>query len=165
MYEYEKVYEEYCLRCQNCGRGFHGVAVNKPAKGVLVEEGDGKEQYYCCWAYFPLGYGMGNGKNVNTSENQNDSVEVKNSGQGNVGSGGRSEPRNVKTKAGRITTKNVKTVARNTKKIMGRGMRSRRNEMGGVGFKIGEEMTGVGEGVLEFYEGDDDVFVAIVDTP
>ncbi|KAJ9170417.1 hypothetical protein P3X46_018526 [Hevea brasiliensis] len=53
LHEYDGIYEECCLRCQNCRRPFHGVAVPPPPVGVVVE---GKEQYYCGVGYFPLRY-------------------------------------------------------------------------------------------------------------
>ncbi|KAJ0087010.1 hypothetical protein Patl1_08650 [Pistacia atlantica] len=51
LYEYPKVYENCCLRCQNCQRGFHAVLI--PKLPPLVP---GKEAYYCCWGFFPMGY-------------------------------------------------------------------------------------------------------------
>ncbi|KAJ9177520.1 hypothetical protein P3X46_012731 [Hevea brasiliensis] len=53
LYEYDGVYEDCCLRCQNCRRAFQGVAVPPPPAGMVVE---GKEQYYCGVGYFPLTY-------------------------------------------------------------------------------------------------------------
>ncbi|XP_062154371.1 uncharacterized protein LOC133862557 [Alnus glutinosa] len=141
MYEYEKIYEECCLRCQNCRRAFHGVAINVPPKIVPV----GEEKYHCGWVCFPLGYEKGA---ENDGEGKNDGV------QGNV------QMRNVKTKAGRRVMKNVKTVARNTKKRMGRGMRGRTNGMERMNLNV--ECGDSGEDELEFSEGDDDVFVGLV---
>lgn len=54
--EYEKVYEGYCLRCQNCERSFHGVSI--PTLPPLVA---GQEAYYCCWGFFPLNLATANG--------------------------------------------------------------------------------------------------------
>ncbi|KAF3439214.1 hypothetical protein FNV43_RR17489 [Rhamnella rubrinervis] len=51
MYEYEKVYEECCLRCQNCRKPFHGVAIKAPSPEIIVP---GKEQYYFCYGVFPM---------------------------------------------------------------------------------------------------------------
>ncbi|PIA56332.1 hypothetical protein AQUCO_00700573v1 [Aquilegia coerulea] len=63
LYEYPGVYEDCCLRCQNCRRGFHAVVVASPPPAVGPE----KDMYYCCWAFFPIGYTTpGNvGKNSN----------------------------------------------------------------------------------------------------
>ncbi|XP_041006252.1 uncharacterized protein LOC121251022 [Juglans microcarpa x Juglans regia] len=162
LYEYGKVFEECCLRCQNCRRAFHGVAVNAPPKSELVEEGTRKEGYYFCWGCFPLGYNKG-------AESSTTGVEVKNVGQGTAGIGDGRVTRKVKTKAGRIRIRmNTKTVARNTKKIMGSGMRCRRNGMGGMDWtsESGEASEGgTGEGGLEFFKGNDDVFVSIVGNP
>ncbi|XP_037497699.1 uncharacterized protein LOC105641745 [Jatropha curcas] len=55
LYEYEGLYEECCLRCQNCRRAFQAVAVAAPPAGMVVE---GKEQYYCGIGYFPLKYNL-----------------------------------------------------------------------------------------------------------
>ncbi|KAF8377364.1 hypothetical protein HHK36_030741 [Tetracentron sinense] len=51
LYEYPRVYEECCLRCQNCQRGFHAVSIPSPPPVV-----PGKEAYFCCWGFFPLGF-------------------------------------------------------------------------------------------------------------
>lgn len=137
MYEYEKVYEECCLRCQKCRKAFHGVAINVPPKIVQV----GEEKYHCGWCCFPLGYEKGA---ENDGEGKNDGVQEN------------GQMRNVKTKAGRRVMKNVKTVARKTKKIMGRET----NGMERVNLSV--ECGDSGEDELEFFEGDDDVFVGLV---
>jgi len=49
LYEYARVYEDCCLRCQTCQRAFHGVTI--PTLPPLVA---GKEAYHCCWSFFPL---------------------------------------------------------------------------------------------------------------
>ncbi|XP_011016924.1 PREDICTED: uncharacterized protein LOC105120434 isoform X2 [Populus euphratica] len=54
LYEYPGVYENCCLRCQNCQRGFHAVLI--PSLPPLVP---GQECYYCCWGFFPLGFTPG----------------------------------------------------------------------------------------------------------
>ncbi|XP_019414396.1 PREDICTED: uncharacterized protein LOC109326169 isoform X2 [Lupinus angustifolius] len=54
MYEYPRSCEGYCLRCQNCEKSFHGVAI--PSLPPLVP---GQEAYYCTWGYFPLGFVFG----------------------------------------------------------------------------------------------------------
>ncbi|RDX89416.1 DnaJ-like subfamily B member 12, partial [Mucuna pruriens] len=54
LYEYPKVYEGCCLRCQNCERSFHGIAV--PSLPPLVP---GQDAYYCCWGFFPMGFVLG----------------------------------------------------------------------------------------------------------
>lgn len=51
MYQYEKVYEECCLRCQNCRRPFHGVAIKAPSPEMMVP---GKEQYYFSCGVFSM---------------------------------------------------------------------------------------------------------------
>ncbi|KAJ0653392.1 putative DnaJ domain, Chaperone J-domain superfamily [Helianthus annuus] len=57
LYEYPKIYEGCCLRCANCKRAFQAVAI-PPAS--LPQTIPGKEAYYCCWSYFPMGFAMAN---------------------------------------------------------------------------------------------------------
>ncbi|OMO57608.1 hypothetical protein COLO4_35236 [Corchorus olitorius] len=54
LFEYPRVYEGCCLRCQHCERAFHAVLI--PTLPPLVP---GREAYYCCWAFFPLGFVAG----------------------------------------------------------------------------------------------------------
>ncbi|XWS54561.1 hypothetical protein CRYUN_Cryun10bG0099700 [Craigia yunnanensis] len=58
LYEYPKVYEDCTLRCQtkDCRRAFHAVVIPSPPVS-------GKDTYFCCWGFFPLGF-SGNGKNM-----------------------------------------------------------------------------------------------------
>ncbi|KAL7002982.1 hypothetical protein U1Q18_004142 [Sarracenia purpurea var. burkii] len=53
MYEYPGIYEGCSLRCQNCWRAFHGTKILAPPPII-----DGKETYFCCWGFFPLGISM-----------------------------------------------------------------------------------------------------------
>ncbi|XP_073130332.1 uncharacterized protein [Henckelia pumila] len=50
VYQYERVFEDCCLRCTNgsCGRGFHAVAVGAPP-AELIEKG-----HYWCPGFMPL---------------------------------------------------------------------------------------------------------------
>lgn len=59
LYEYPRVYEGCCLRCQNCQRGFHAVLIPS-----LPPQVPGQDSYYCCWGVFPMGFAMGNSDNV-----------------------------------------------------------------------------------------------------
>ncbi|GFY85899.1 chaperone DnaJ-domain superfamily protein [Actinidia rufa] len=59
LYEYPRVYEGCCLRCQNCGKGFHGAVL--PAMPPLVP---GKEEYYYCWGNVPVGYVIANSESA-----------------------------------------------------------------------------------------------------
>ncbi|EEF48621.1 uncharacterized protein LOC8268412 [Ricinus communis] len=59
LYEYPRVYHDCCLRCQNCQRAFHAALV--PSLPPLVP---GKEAYYCCWGFFPLGFMFDGEKNT-----------------------------------------------------------------------------------------------------
>ncbi|KAK9713977.1 hypothetical protein RND81_06G062800 [Saponaria officinalis] len=56
LYEYPRVYKECCVRCQNCERAFHAVAISSLPPLV-----PGKEAYYCCWGFFPLGFSAESG--------------------------------------------------------------------------------------------------------
>ncbi|XP_021713994.1 uncharacterized protein LOC110682071 isoform X2 [Chenopodium quinoa] len=58
MFQYDRVYEGCCLRCQNqtCRRAFHAVALNSLPKMELD-----KGQYFSCFGYFPLGFSPENG--------------------------------------------------------------------------------------------------------
>ncbi|KAH7575556.1 hypothetical protein JRO89_XS02G0145500 [Xanthoceras sorbifolium] len=58
LYEYQKVYEECVLRCQNCRRAFHAVVIPSPPVSVSA-----KDSYFCCWGFYPLGY-SGNSKDA-----------------------------------------------------------------------------------------------------
>ncbi|XP_039069178.1 uncharacterized protein LOC120215606 [Hibiscus syriacus] len=49
LFEYPRIYQGCCLRCQNCDRAFHGVLI--PTLPPMIPE---KEAYYCNWAFFPL---------------------------------------------------------------------------------------------------------------
>ncbi|KAG2698765.1 hypothetical protein I3760_07G163700 [Carya illinoinensis] len=51
LYEYPRVYEECCLRCQNCRKAFHAVLI--PSLPPLVP---GQKAYYCSWGVFPMGF-------------------------------------------------------------------------------------------------------------
>ncbi|KAF5738026.1 hypothetical protein HS088_TW13G00919 [Tripterygium wilfordii] len=169
MYEYEKMYEECCLRCQICRRAFHGVAVQPPQN--VLQEG---EEYYCGFGKFPLAYknggfsekenSVGGGDGVSMGDKKEDGsgglkrnfenfVEfcdddsddnagneenkkgdaVKGMGENveeNVGLGkmgcnvqesGKTEVRNE----GKMPMRRVKSVVRNSKKMMGRGIKRR----------------------------------------
>ncbi|KAF5746772.1 putative dnajc14 protein [Tripterygium wilfordii] len=59
LYEYPRVYEGCCLRCQNCQKAFHAALVSSLPPFV-----PGQEAYYCCWSFFPLGYTLETPENV-----------------------------------------------------------------------------------------------------
>lgn len=58
LFEYPRVYEDCCLRCQKCRKAFHAAMI--PTMPPLVP---GQEAYYCCWGFFPLGYVFGSSEN------------------------------------------------------------------------------------------------------
>lgn len=53
MYEYQGVYVDCSLRCQNCRRAFHGAKIMAPPPII-----EGEESYFCCWGFYPLGVSM-----------------------------------------------------------------------------------------------------------
>ncbi|KAI3460072.1 hypothetical protein Pfo_016735 [Paulownia fortunei] len=57
LYEYPRAYEGCCLRCdnENCKRAFTGTPILSMPPMV-----PGKEAYYCCWGFFPMGFVAGN---------------------------------------------------------------------------------------------------------
>ncbi|KAM7257605.1 hypothetical protein ACFE04_013346 [Oxalis oulophora] len=57
MCEYPRVYENCCLRCQKCRKAFHAVWVKSLPPMV-----PGREAYYCCWGFFPLGFASVDGQ-------------------------------------------------------------------------------------------------------
>ncbi|XP_004289528.1 PREDICTED: uncharacterized protein LOC101310559 [Fragaria vesca subsp. vesca] len=179
MFMYKKVFEECCLRCQICRKAFHGAAIRPPAPEILVE---GKEQYYFTYGYFPMEYSEDPKKSdedlkkkksevegvcvVEISDDDEEVVVVKNVGGGGGFSGGGKAPvKRMKAPARRMKGLKTKTVVRSTKKRMGNVVSGRV----GVGKEVelgGECGDGDGEmDGLEFYEGKDDVFGGIGDSP
>ncbi|KAJ9146523.1 hypothetical protein P3X46_028777 [Hevea brasiliensis] len=69
LYEYPRVYQDCCLRCQNCQRAFHAALIQSLPPLV-----PGKEAYYCCWGFFPLGFMFGSSesgaKNIGSGSGQ-----------------------------------------------------------------------------------------------
>ncbi|KAH0649834.1 hypothetical protein KY284_029746 [Solanum tuberosum] len=52
MHEYPLDYVDCTLKCQNCKRAFQAVKVAAPP---II---DGKEAYFCCWGFMPLGFSV-----------------------------------------------------------------------------------------------------------
>ncbi|WCJ24733.1 Chaperone DnaJ-domain superfamily protein [Euphorbia peplus] len=59
LYEYPRVYQECCMRCQNCNRAFHAALISSLPPLV-----PGQDAYYCCWGFFPLGFVENGPKNT-----------------------------------------------------------------------------------------------------
>ncbi|XP_016510831.1 uncharacterized protein LOC107828093 [Nicotiana tabacum] len=55
MYEFPLEYADCTLRCQNCKRAFQAVAIASPPPII-----DGKDAYFCCWGFMPLGLSLEN---------------------------------------------------------------------------------------------------------
>ncbi|XP_047948588.1 uncharacterized protein LOC125194429 [Salvia hispanica] len=53
LYEYPRKYEDCCLRCDNekCRRAFTAAEILSMPPTV-----PGKEAYFCCWGFFPMGF-------------------------------------------------------------------------------------------------------------
>ncbi|GJW92951.1 DnaJ domain-containing protein [Tanacetum coccineum] len=63
LYEYPKKYRGCCLRCANCRRAFQAVEIPVTSLPPVIP---GKEAYYCCWSYFPMGFAMANSDTAKT---------------------------------------------------------------------------------------------------
>ncbi|KAL0396502.1 UNVERIFIED_CONTAM: hypothetical protein Scaly_0098600 [Sesamum calycinum] len=61
VYEYDKVFEDCCLRCANegCRRVLHAVAIGAPPPPEVVEKG-----HYLCAGFMPFGISDGNGQEI-----------------------------------------------------------------------------------------------------
>lgn len=61
VYEYDKVFEECCLRCANerCRRVLHAVAIGAPPPPEVVEKG-----HYWCAGFTPFAICDGNGQEI-----------------------------------------------------------------------------------------------------
>ncbi|CAH9130620.1 unnamed protein product [Cuscuta epithymum] len=53
MFEYPEAYVDCTLRCQNCKMAFQAVVISSPPPII-----DGKEAYFCCWGFLPLGFSV-----------------------------------------------------------------------------------------------------------
>lgn len=53
MFEYPDVYVDCTLRCQNCRLAYQAIATPSPPPII-----DGKDAYFCCWGFIPLGFSM-----------------------------------------------------------------------------------------------------------
>ncbi|KAG4179139.1 hypothetical protein ERO13_A10G087866v2 [Gossypium hirsutum] len=186
MYEYEKKYEDCCLVCQSCRKGFHGLAVAPPPEHVLMN-GEVTE-YYRGYGFFPLGYsgdvflrdkkqvGEGdNGKKPVVVEISDDSDDEK-KGMNVKDVGGNVKAESLSNVEGKVVMKRVKSVLKNPKKVMGRGVKVdiekmkavERNEVadtdcGSGGTRLGNDKNGGSDEYdddelyeIRFYGNDDD---------
>nr|GLL23807.1 uncharacterized protein LOC109190627 [Ipomoea trifida] len=55
MFEYPDAYVDCTLRCRNCKMAFQAIAISSPPPII-----DGKEAYFCCWGFLPLGFSVPN---------------------------------------------------------------------------------------------------------
>ncbi|XVF59092.1 hypothetical protein PTKIN_Ptkin07bG0247100 [Pterospermum kingtungense] len=199
MYEYEKKYEECCLLCQHCRRGFHGAPMAAPPERLVV---NGEEEYYCSgYGFFPLGYfgdgflgdkkeevgGRDSGKKlevVEISDSSSDDEEEKDMDVKNEAGNVKAEEEGLSNGEGRGVMKRVKSVPWNSKKMMGRGVKGTIQKVSvvqmnvefgngvadidcgsGGGIRLGSDLNGGcnEDDELEFFEGDDDIFVGLRD--
>ncbi|KAK8494767.1 hypothetical protein V6N12_017011 [Hibiscus sabdariffa] len=167
MYEYEKKYEDCCLLCQNCRRGFHGLAVEPPRESFLTK-GKGGE-YYFGYGLFPLGH---SGENGFFSNKKQVVVEISDE-SGDDKKVGNKDCEVKRDGFGR--KRRVKSVARNPKKLWGRGIKGtvEKKNMNNVQVvEMNEEFWkevdknaagSIQDGELDFFQGDDDLFVGLGD--
>lgn len=145
-FEYEKKYEECSLRCRNCRKGFHAVAVAPPSESLLAKYSSGNSS-------------MGDKKETRRrgKGKRHDVVEISDSDDEKKELGVKIEANKVKAEGfnnseGSVVMKRLKSVARNTKKIAGRGI------------KIKKVENGVADGCNEDeVEVVDDIFVGLRD--
>ncbi|CAI0419893.1 unnamed protein product [Linum tenue] len=215
-YEYESAYEDCCLRCQNCRKGFHGLAVGSPPP---VAEGN-REEYYCGYGCFPLKYylreqsGGGEGRGgdggggskggvkgfrpeENVMEISDDSSSEENGGEekeserkkhcGSEGGGGASADNgqgssDTAVRNGRKKGTYRKSILKRPRKMMGTGQGSKLRletqdsdaKLGNTaattvegmifGESVGANETdngGYSDGDLEFFLGEDEVYVSM----
>ncbi|MBA0769031.1 hypothetical protein Gotri_017799 [Gossypium trilobum] len=145
-FEYEKKYEECRLRCRHCRKGFHAVAVAPPPAGLVAKCSSGNSS-------------MGDKKETRRrgKGKRHDVVEISDSDDEKKELGVKIEANKVKAEGfnnseGSVVMKRLKSVARNTKKIAGRGI------------KIKKVENGVADGCNEDeVEVVDDIFVGLRD--
>ncbi|RAL39610.1 unnamed protein product [Cuscuta campestris] len=53
MFEYPDVYVDCTLRCRNCRMAYQAIATSSPPPII-----DGKDAYFCCWGFIPLGFSV-----------------------------------------------------------------------------------------------------------
>lgn len=173
IFEYEIVYKDHCLRCRSCRRAFHAAEVSAPLPKIVKVVGAGgrlEEGYYCRLALFPLQFRLnpdvsrvsGESPFVDITSNK----EVKGHFCGNNSNGVDGEVRvEVPKEEERPRKMRVKTTAKNTKKIMGRGVgnpvpfpkpQANNDPINGISSKIGD--GNVGNDLAFTFEGDD-IFV------
>ncbi|CAH9125689.1 unnamed protein product [Cuscuta epithymum] len=54
MFEYPDAYIDCTLRCRNCKMAYQAIAIASPPPII-----DGKDAYFCCWGFIPLGFSVG----------------------------------------------------------------------------------------------------------
>ncbi|MED6209042.1 hypothetical protein PIB30_050840, partial [Stylosanthes scabra] len=182
MYEYEEAYEDCALRCEGCGKVFHGVAVKPPVRDETVVVEGQRREYYKCDASVPLKYyevlEKPENKNfneenfVNISDDDGDDLFGKGNDvgndrvfhQGNVNGSVDSQWNSYNNSGNNNNGKGgmrVKTVA---KKMVGNRMTRKQH---GVFVKadndLGSDMDADDDGgELEFTQGDDgDIFIGV----
>ncbi|KAL4291266.1 hypothetical protein GQ457_14G003230 [Hibiscus cannabinus] len=170
MYEYEKKYEDCCLLCQNCRRGFHGLAVEPPPESFLTKGTTG--EYYFGYGLFPLGHSGDNGffsnKKLQVGEKQA-VVEISD----DSGDGRKVENKDCEVKKDGFGLRRVKSVPRNPKKLWGRGIKGMFEKKNNLHFvEMNEEFWkevdknaagSIQDDELDFFPGDDDLFVGLRD--
>ncbi|OWM66212.1 uncharacterized protein LOC116199715 [Punica granatum] len=179
IFVYKITYKDRCLRCQSCRRAFHAVAVDGPLPEIITIVGaDGRvEEGYCCrLAGFHLQYQLN--PDVLEAEKSGDAPFVKvpsmeeevvrrQGGLGGSNGAGGAVRVEVPKDEQRPRKMRVKTTAKTTKKMMGRGVGNpilapqpqTNNDADGI---VSEVKDGDGDGFEDdfkfTFEGDD-IFV------
>ncbi|KAJ4851196.1 hypothetical protein Tsubulata_024368 [Turnera subulata] len=159
LYEYPKEYEECTLRCQSCKRAFQAVTI--PAPPVVT----GKEKYFCCWGFFPLGFsgnvggkgGLGSNwspfsamfatpfqKKPKVIYKDDVYVDLSESSEEESDSGEEWASTSTRSKKAKVTKGRASNYSRNVRKQ--RNERGRKGNGDGAGRTVQQEMSGKGEG-------------------
>ncbi|KAG6401164.1 hypothetical protein SASPL_138010 [Salvia splendens] len=155
VYEYDKVFEDCCLKCQNqrCRRVLHAVPIaGPPPPPDVVARGQ-----YCCPGFMPFALRSANGDPIR------DKLWLPFAPLHHRGSQAHVNGEKAKTEGN--SRKRMKSVPWKSKKLLGRGINI---DGGEANFVYGVREDGCFNdepkpcsGGLEFLNGDDDVFVSL----
>ncbi|KAL1540789.1 hypothetical protein AAHA92_25090 [Salvia divinorum] len=166
VYEYDKVFEDCCLKCQNqrCRRVLHAVPIaGPPPPPDVVAKG-----HYCCPGFMPFALRTTNGEPIR------DKLWLPFAPSNNLGSQGHvnGEKKDYRDanygNSANVTSKRKKSVPWKSKKLLGRGISIDGDEAHFV-YGVGDESCLNADkdepepcsGGLEFLNGDDDIFISL----
>ncbi|KAL1566814.1 hypothetical protein AAHA92_02375 [Salvia divinorum] len=156
VYEYDKVYEDCCLKCANerCRRVLHAVAIRVPPPPDVVAKGQ-----YCCPGFMPF--------DVHSSSNGEKKLWVPFAPSLDVGKELDLNSSTFEDAGGRVRMKRKKSVPWKSRKLLGSGISINGDEAHLVYGVREESYSNVdkqeGEPCseqVEFLEGDDDIFIS-----